>query len=107
MDAIVINMKLVLLPMKSSGSHPLWGFLGLKIPFGGGLFLKFVQNDIIYVYIVVFMVLNLNLPFLTPETSFFTCFGVDTASPLAQEWLGSKVGLVKKIENFFPQIFNC
>ena len=50
------------------------------------------------------MVLNSNLPFLTPETSFFTCFGVYTASPLVQEWLGSKVGLVKNRKFLSP---NC
>ena len=50
------------------------------------------------------MALNSNLPFLTPETSFFTCFGVDTASPLAHEWLGSKVGLVKN-QKFLSQNF--
>ena len=49
------------------------------------------------------MALNSNLPFLTRETSFFTRFGVDTASPLAQEWLGSKVGLVKKSKISFPK----
>ena len=49
------------------------------------------------------MVLNSNLPFLTPENSFFTCFGVGTAPPLAQEWLGSKVGLVKKSKISFPK----
>ena len=50
------------------------------------------------------MVLISKLAFLTPETSFFTCFGVDTASPLAQAWLGSKGGLVKKAKNFLSQI---
>ena len=49
------------------------------------------------------MVLNSNLPFITLKTSFFTCFGVDTASPLVQEWLGSKVGLVKKLKISFPK----
>ena len=98
MDAIVINMKLVLLTMKISGSHPLRGFRTQKFPFAGA-FLKFVQNDIM----VVFMVLNSNLPFLTPKTLFFTCFGVDTASTLVQEWLRSKVGLVKKSKISFPK----
>ena len=36
------------------------------------------------------------------ETSFFTCFGVDTASPLVEEWLGSKVGLVKNRKFLSP-----
>ena len=49
------------------------------------------------------MVLSSNLPFLTPENSFLTCFGVDTPSPLAQEWLGSKVGLVEKSKISFPK----
>ena len=49
------------------------------------------------------MVLNSKLPFLTPETSFFTCIGVDTASPLTREWLGSKVEHVKKSKISFPK----
>ena len=58
-----------------------------------------------YIYIVFFMVLNSNLPFLTPETSVFSCFGVDTTSTLAQEWLGSKGGLVKKSKTSFPKFW--
>ena len=49
------------------------------------------------------MALNPSLPLLTPDTSFFTCFGFDTASPLAHEWLGSKFGLVKISKIPFPK----
>ena len=68
--------------------------------------MEFVNNDILYALIVVFYgaALNSNLPFLTPETAFFTCFGVDAASLLAQEWLGSKGGLVKNQKFLSPNL---
>ena len=51
----------------------LGALLGLKTPFWG-FFLMFVQNTIMYVVIVVFMVLNSNLQVPIPETLSFTLF---------------------------------
>ena len=51
-EKLVINIKVLLLTPKNSGSYPP-DLLGLKTPLLG-LFLMFVQNVIMYVSIVVF-----------------------------------------------------
>ena len=55
------------------------GLLGLKTPHFG-VFQTFVQNVIMYVFIVVFIVPISNLHMPSHETSSFTFFGTDTAS---------------------------
>ena len=71
---------------------PFWGFSELLS-----------KMSIIYVFIVVFMVLNSNLKVPIPETLSFARFGVDKVSPLAKT--PQKAPKFFKMRLFILQLF--
>ena len=74
-----MKIKVLLLTPKKTLVRVPRGLLWQEIPLLGD-FLMFVQNVIMYVAIVVFIVPNSNLHMPLHETSSFTSFGTDTAS---------------------------
>ena len=69
-----------------------------------GLFLMFLQNAIMYVVIVFFMVLNSNLQVSIPETLLFTFFGMRFPSPGAEIY--PKMSIFIKKALFWPIHFD-
>ena len=65
METLVMNIKVLLLTPKNSGSRPLGTFRAKKHPFLG-LFLMIVKNTILYVVIGVFYGAEFN--FTCPDT---------------------------------------